>query len=50
MATEKLCSYCLGVSYTDKPFKVITQMGREVEVQFNFCPYCGRKLRTEDGK
>lgn len=38
------CEYCRGAAYTDKPFKVITQMGREVEVIFNFCPVCGNEI------
>ena len=38
------CQHCMGVSYTDNPFTVITQMGREVKTQFNFCPNCGRRL------
>ena len=38
------CQRCMGVSYTDNPFTVITQMGREVKTQFNFCPNCGRRL------
>lgn len=46
------CEYCRGASYTDKPFKVITQMNREVEVQFNYCPNCGAKIDggAKDGK
>ena len=38
------CEYCCGATYTDKPFKVITQSGREVKVQFNYCPNCGAKM------
>ena len=38
------CEYCRIASYTEKPFIVITQMGREVKTQFNFCPHCGRRL------
>lgn len=38
------CEHCRAASYTEKPFIVITQMGREVKTQFNFCPNCGRKL------
>ena len=38
------CEYCRIAWYTEKPFTVITQMGREVKTQFNFCPTCGRKL------
>ena len=38
------CEHCRTASYTEKPFVVITQMGREVKTQFNFCPNCGRRL------
>ena len=38
------CEHCRTASYTEKPFIVITQMGREVKTQFNFCPNCGRRL------
>ncbi len=41
---DEQCKYCHGVYRTDKPFKVITQMGRTVEVVFNYCPFCGRPL------
>jgi len=44
MVGEKRCEYCRGAKYTDKPFKVITQMGRVVEVKFNYCPNCGAKM------
>ena len=39
------CEHCRTASYTEKPFTVITQMGREVKTQFNFCPNCGRRLQ-----
>ena len=39
------CEYCRAASYTENPFIVITQMGREVKTQFNFCPNCGRSLQ-----
>lgn len=42
------CNFCIVASYTNKPFKVTTRPGREVEIQFNFCPYCGRKLFKGD--
>ena len=38
------CEHCRIVSYTENPFTVVTQMGREVKTQFNFCPNCGRRL------
>ena len=38
------CEHCRSASHTDNPFTVITQMGREVKTQFNFCPNCGRRL------
>lgn len=41
------CKYCTGVFYTSKPFHVRTQMGRDVEVIFNHCPYCGRNLKGD---
>ena len=41
---NKRCDYCRGTAYTDNPFTVITQMGRERQVQFNYCPNCGAKM------
>ena len=38
------CEYCRIASYTENPFIVITQMGREVKTKFNFCLQCGRRL------
>ena len=38
------CEYCRGAVYTERPFRVVTQMNRVHEVQFNFCPHCGRLL------
>ena len=38
------CEHCRIASYTENPFIVITQMGREVKTKFNFCPNCGRRL------
>lgn len=38
------CDYCREAKFTDRPFTVITQMGREVEMQFNYCPNCGAKM------
>ena len=40
------CEHCRIASYTEKPFIVITQMGKEVKTQFNFCPNCGRRLHN----
>ena len=39
------CEHCRATSYTENQFTVITQMGREVKTQFNFCPNCGRRLQ-----
>lgn len=38
------CEHCRIASYTENPFIVVTQMGREVKTKFNFCPHCGRRL------
>lgn len=38
------CQYCRNVAFTNEPFKVITKMGREIEVTFNHCPVCGDAL------
>lgn len=43
----RCCDKCRGISYTDKPFKVTTQLGYDVEAIFNFCPVCGRDLRPD---
>lgn len=42
------CEWCRGAAYTEKQFEVITQMGRHVNVQFNFCPVCGSDLRIKE--
>jgi RNA polymerase subunit RPABC4/transcription elongation factor Spt4 len=42
------CDMCRGRAYTDKPFKVVTQLERVVEVQFNYCPVCGADMRGEE--
>ncbi len=42
------CEYCRGATYTDKPFTVITQRGKEVEVAFHFCPNCGAPMQGGD--
>ena len=41
------CEHCRIASYTEKPFIVITQIGKEVKTQFNFCPNCGRRLHNQ---
>ena len=38
------CEYCRGAVYSNKPLKVITLMGRELEVIFSYCPVCGDQL------
>ena len=43
-AEHERCQYCRAATYTDKPFKVITQRGKEVYVQFKYCPNCGSKI------
>lgn len=44
------CEHCRTASYTENPFTVITQMGREVKTQFNFCPNCGAKMMPQPPK
>ena len=44
----KGCEYCKGRAYTKKPLTVITRYGRRIELTFEFCPKCGRKLNTEE--
>ena len=41
------CPHCAVATFTDEPFTVITQMGRAVNVIFNFCPVCGRDLKQK---
>lgn len=45
------CEYCRNATYTAEPFVVTTHMGKEIEVQFHFCPYCGARIDggNEDG-
>ena len=45
---SKGCEYCKGRAYTKKPLTVITRYGRRIELTFEFCPKCGRKLNTEE--
>lgn len=44
----KGCEHCKGRAYTKKPLTVITRYGRRIELTFEFCPKCGRKLNTEE--
>lgn len=41
---RKSCSYCEGRSYSKKPLTVITPTMKRVEVVFEYCPACGRKM------
>lgn len=40
----KGCSYCKGRAYSKKPLTVITRTMKRVEVVFEYCPVCGRKM------
>lgn len=42
---SKGCEYCKGRAYTKKPLTVITKYGRRIELVFEFCPNCGRKMK-----
>lgn len=42
---SKGCEYCKGRAYTKKPLTVITKYGRNIELVFEFCPNCGRKMK-----
>lgn len=44
---NKGCEYCKGRAYTKKPLTVITKYGRKIELVFEFCPNCGRKMASE---
>lgn len=44
---HKGCEYCEGRAYTKKPLTVITKYGRKIELVFEFCPNCGRKMASE---
>lgn len=48
MSDKKGCEYCKGRAYTKKPLTVITRYGKRIELTFEFCPKCGRKLNTEE--
>jgi hypothetical protein len=41
------CEYCDGREYSEKPLTVITVGGRRIELAFEYCPKCGRKLRED---
>lgn len=41
---EQECGGCRGAVHTDELFEVTNPHGVKVDVQFNFCPVCGRKL------
>lgn len=43
--SSKGCEYCKGRAYTKKPLTVITKYGRRIELVFEFCPNCGRKMK-----
>jgi hypothetical protein len=38
------CSYCKGRAYSKKPLTVITRTMKRVEVVFEYCPSCGKKM------
>ncbi len=44
---NKGCEYCKGRAYTKRPLTVITKYGRRIELTFEFCPNCGRKMNVE---
>ena len=48
MSGKKGCEYCKGRAYTKNPLIVITKYGRRIELVFEYCPNCGRKLNTEE--
>jgi hypothetical protein len=48
--TTKGCEYCKGRAYTKKPLTVITKYGRRIELVFEFCPNCGRKMKGSDNE
>ena len=38
------CKFCKGRAYSKKPLTVITRTMKKVEVVFEYCPSCGRKM------
>ena len=38
------CEYCDGRAYSENPLTVTTVCGRRIELAFEYCPKCGRKL------
>lgn len=48
VADNKGCQYCKGRAYTKKPLTVITRYGRRIELTFDYCPKCGRRLKPVD--
>ena len=47
---NKGCEFCKGRAYTKKPVTIRTIYGKQFQMVFEYCPNCGRKLRTEDGR
>lgn len=39
------CEYCEGRAYTKEPFTVITRYGLRIELAFDYCPKCGRRIK-----
>ena len=48
MSNNKGCEYCKGRAYTKKPLTVITRYGRRIELAFDYCPKCGRRIKPFD--
>lgn len=46
VSPSKGCEYCKGRSYTKKPVTIITKYGKKTELTFDFCPKCGRLLKS----
>jgi hypothetical protein len=42
----KSCEFCKGRVYTKKPVTIITAYGKRFQLVVEYCPNCGRKLRT----